>query len=310
MKNATTLLLTLSTLFATYGYCQAVGGYANAAAAASGAASASGSSLGHSVSAATSHNASGVANATANTSKVSGTASAASGTATQVGRTGAAASQATNLSAELTQKINSKNAKVGDEVIARTTSSAQLGEGTRLPKGTRLIGKVTEVDAKSDAQHDGHLAFAFDRAVLRDGREVPIHATLQSISAPAISEMADSSDDFGAGLGAAPIAGGAGGRASGGLLGGGAVAHSTGLVGGATSAVASAPIRVTSTAGSTVYGATGAAAHGAGLTAAAVSNLPGIAASSSTSSSTVLDAKGRNIDLSSGTQMTFAVSAR
>jgi len=323
MKTAA-LLITALTLSASHCYSQAAGAYAGAAAQASGSAQA----VGHAPQTAVSQSGAAAANATAKTNQVSGAASETSASAAQAGKTGAAATQASSLSAELTQKINSKNAKVGDEVIARTTSTAQLAQGTRLPKGTRLLGKVTEVQPRSGAQHDGHLAFAFDRAILRDGREVPIHATLQSISpSPAVSAMASGSDDFAAG--ATPMAVSGGGRASGGLLGGGGVSvPHTGLisntVSGATSTVASTPARVTSTAGSAVQ-TTSAAAHqtvGAvrqttgtlnqttGSAVSAISTLPGVTASSSGSNTTILDAKGSNVDLSSGTQLTFSVAAQ
>jgi len=322
MRTAT-LLLTALTLSAPHAFSQAGAGYAGAAAAAQSSAQGSAQALGHAQQTAISQSAAGTANATATPNQVAGTANETSAVSGQVSRTGASATQASNLSAELTQKMNSKNAKVGDEVVARTTSTAQLAEGTKLPKGTRLLGKVTEVKPKSGAQHDGHLAFAFDRAVLRDGREIPIHATLQSISAPAFATVVDASDDFAAGP--APVAVSGGGRASGGLLGGGGVAvPRTGLVSGAASTVASAPARVTSTTGA-VTKTTGAAVHQtagvvghtagtvgqtAGATFSALSSLPGVTASSSASNSTILDAKGSNVDLSSGTQLTFDVVAQ
>jgi hypothetical protein len=57
--------------------------------------------------------------------------------------------QATAVAAELTQRIDTKNAKQGDEVAARTTMAARLPDGTELPSGTKLTGKVTDVKAKT-----------------------------------------------------------------------------------------------------------------------------------------------------------------
>jgi hypothetical protein len=260
------------------------------------------------------------ADASAARDHVNAAATESSAAAAQAGKASAVASQTSNVAAELTQKVNSKNARVGDQVLARTTSKAQLADGTGLPKGTRLLGAVTEADAKSSARHDGHLVFAFDRAVLRDGREIPIHATLQSISAPvSASALAEGSDDFAAAAAPVAISGGGSGRVGGGLLGGGgglAVPH-TGLVSGATSTIAQTPARVTGTANSATH--TAGAAMGsavnrgsavAGQTAASVSNLPGLTASGSTGGSTALDAHGSNVDLASGTQMMFSVSTR
>jgi hypothetical protein len=52
------------------------------------------------------------------------------------------------VSAELTKRIDTKNAKQGDEVDARVTDAAKLPDGTELPRGTKLKGKVTDVKAK------------------------------------------------------------------------------------------------------------------------------------------------------------------
>jgi hypothetical protein len=159
----------------------------------------------------------------------------------QAGDASASAAQATNISARLTKSIDSKHAKVGDEVIAKTTQNARLADGTRLPKGSRLIGQVTQVQAKSRAQHDGQLAFSFDHAILRNGREVPIRAVMESVSAPA-PPPAISGDMMGQGsMGAEPAMAGGGGEMRGGASRGGGVAGSGGgLVGSAAAPVGGA----------------------------------------------------------------------
>jgi hypothetical protein len=160
----------------------------------------------------------------------------------QAGQASASAAQATDVSAQLSKKIDSKDAKVGDEVVAKTTSDARLADGTKLPKGSRLVGHVTEVEAKSHDNHDSHLAFAFDHAVMKDGRDIPIHAMMRSISAPASTASAGGSDDLFAGGGMQ----GGGGGARGGAIGGGG-----GPVGGAGLAN-SAPVRGVSAASTPV----------------------------------------------------------
>ncbi|MGB6131018.1 MAG: hypothetical protein WBG54_04510, partial [Acidobacteriaceae bacterium] len=143
-------------------------------------------------------NATGPANSTVSqtssaAAQRSGAAEATS-TAAQAEDASASAEQATNISARLTKGLDTKDAKVGEEVIAKTTSNARLADGTRLPRNSRLIGHVTDVQAKSHADKDAHLAFAFDHAVLRDGREVPIHAVMESIAAPAPLAASGSGD--------------------------------------------------------------------------------------------------------------------
>jgi len=312
MKTATFLAL-LFALPVSAAYSQAAG--ASAASQAQGSVQAAG----HDQSAAVSQAAQGTADASATRKNIAGSANESSETVAQAGKAGAGAVQTSNVSAELAQKIDSKHAKVGDEVVARTTSATQV-QGTKLPKGTRLMGKVTEVQAKSGEQHDGRLGFAFDRAVLRDGSEIPIHATLQSISAPpAVAAMGSASDDFATAGGPVMASGGGSARAGGGgLLGGGGVPAAGvagGLVGGASSTVASTPGRVAGETEGTLRQTNSTLHQGAGLVTqtggsamATVHNMPGVSANSTVSGSSLLEASGRNVELSSGTQMTFSVA--
>ena len=243
-------------------------------------------------------------------------AESVSGSAAAQSRNGSAAvAQTTDLSAELTKKIDTKNTKVGDEVVARTTHTAKLSDGTKLPKGTRLLGKVTDVQAKSSEEKNSRLAFAFDRALLSNGQQLPIHAVVMSLTAPAsAAAMAATDDSMSAGAGPAPVMANGGARASGGLLGGavGGVAHSSGsLVGNTARGVGS----TTGNTLHTVANAGSASTNGAGAAMTNVSgqvtNLQGVSFSSdhSASQNTVVQAPGKNFSLASGTQMTLSVSA-
>ena len=89
-----------------------------------------------------------------------------------------------SVSAELAKGIDTKKAKVGDEVEVKTTSTAKLPDGTELPKGTKLTGKVTDVKAKSKEDKSAHLAFSIDHAVLKDGKQVPVAVIMMSVTGP------------------------------------------------------------------------------------------------------------------------------
>jgi len=159
------------------------------------------------------------------------------GTATaQAGPTSASTIQATRISAELAKKIDAKDAKVGDEVVAKTTSEARLADGTKLPKGSKLVGHVTDVQAKSHDNHDSHVAFAFDHAVLKDGHEVPVQTMMRSIAAPAPMAASTGSDDLMAGAG-----GGGGMQGGGGARGGGGGVGGVGLANNASGTVRGRP---------------------------------------------------------------------
>jgi hypothetical protein len=221
----------------------------------------------------------------------------------------ASAAQTTNVSAELTKKVDTKNAKVGDEITARTTRSAHLNDGTNLPKGTQLLGRVTGVQAKSAEERSSRLAFTFDRAVLRNGNTLPIHATVMSLSAPvSAAAMAENDDSMSAG-GPAPVVASGGGRASGGgLLGGGTVRGIGSALGGVASATDNTLHTASGVGGSAVRGT----ANTASSVTEEVTNLPGVgfSADGNAGESAVLNAQGRNISLANGTQMTLSVSAQ
>src|SRR6202034_4877289 len=86
-----------------------------------------------------------------------------------------------------------------------------------LAKGSKLMGHVTDVQAKTKDNHNSYVGFAFDHALLKDGRQVPVQATMRSMSAPASVSAASNTDD----------------TMSGGMQGGGARGGSPGLAGAA-----------------------------------------------------------------------------
>src|SRR5271170_2917041 len=88
------------------------------------------------------------------------------------------------VNAELTKGIDAKKAKAGDLVSARTTNAVTLADGTELPKGTKLIGKVTDVRAKSNSDKTSHVAFSLEQAVTKDGHEISLQVMVTSLTVP------------------------------------------------------------------------------------------------------------------------------
>ncbi len=257
-------------------------------------------------------------------------ATQADSAAAQAGRSSAQAAEATHLSAELTRRVNTRHTKVGDKVFAKTTRKARLANGLTLPRGTRLIGHVTSVQARSHANHVAKLAFTFDRAILRHGRTIPVHAVLTSISAPSAMAAANSMGDMNAGpVGAGGMAGGSAMAAPapsrGGLVGGGMVGgalHGIGNVAGQGSAMTDNNLNAagrmgTGMAHSTMAGAMGNAMAsestigGLSRTTIPVAHLPGVMMTSSSGSDTsgTFTSNRRNFSLDSGTQMMMNISA-
>jgi hypothetical protein len=233
------------------------------------------------------------------------------------------------MSAEFTKKIDTKDAKVGDEVAARTTASITFTDGTELPKGTRLAGTVSEVRAKSDTQKIAHVAININRAILQDGHEIPLHVTLTSLSAPAPPSGAATPDMT---MGTPNVGAQGGGRVSASSvaeMGGGLSGGTTGVTSGRGSKRGAASVP-DSSADATLPGsvrtglgdprAEGSSATGTYVSDAlqvrhyAVGNMPGVVLSSQATASVsgVLDAGGQNIRVESGSKMTMnaAIVAR
>jgi hypothetical protein len=84
--------------------------------------------------------------------------------------------------AELMRPLDTQRDQVGSAVQAKLVQKATLSNGTELPSGTILAGKVT-VDDMQD-QGKSKLALRFDQAELKDGKTLPIKATIVGFYEP------------------------------------------------------------------------------------------------------------------------------
>src|SRR5260221_1095182 len=168
----------------------------------------------------------------ANASGKHGSARAASASQLQSGST---------VQAELTKPVDVRKNKPGDEVIAKTTEDVKSDGKVVLPKGSRIVGKVTQAQARGKGQDESQLGIAFDHAILKDGSQMPVSFAIQAVASSESAASAAVADDSammggnaggmarGSGSGAVGSRGGVGG--GGGFAGGGGV-ESTGGAGG------------------------------------------------------------------------------
>lgn len=85
---------------------------------------------------------------------------------------------------ELTKTVDAKKAKAGDEVVARVTQDMKTSSGDVLvPKDTKIMGHVTQAQARTKEQKESELGIAFDRAVIKTG-EMNQPMSIQAIIAP------------------------------------------------------------------------------------------------------------------------------
>jgi hypothetical protein len=235
--------------------------------------------------------------------------SAAQETSASADRSGAQAASASQLQAgstvqaELVKPLDAHKNKVGDEVVAKTTRDVKSEGHVIVPKGSKLIGHVTEVKAHSKDQATSELGIAFDHAVLKNGTEIPVALGIQAIGRSQASATAMQDE---------PVMTGGGGSAMGSSS--GRPAGGGGMVGGVRSTAGGVVNTAGGTAGTAVNtaGAAGGAVSGSlSSTSQGVVGLQGLSLSSDTSTATnasVVSSSSGNVHLDSGTEMVLRVN--
>jgi hypothetical protein len=87
---------------------------------------------------------------------------------------------------ELTKTVDAKKVKTGDQIEAKVTEDLKAGNGeVILPKDTKVMGHVTEAQARNKEQKESQIGMAFDRAVMRNGGNITMPMSIQAVIAPA-----------------------------------------------------------------------------------------------------------------------------
>jgi hypothetical protein len=233
----------------------------------------------------------------------------------QTNSNAASVSSSAGFNAELNTSVDSKKAKTGDPVVAHTTETTKSNGQVVFPKGTKLVGHVTQATARAKGGSDSSLGVVFDKAVMKNGQEVPIQATIQAIavapsSVPAPGGYPDSMGETGA-----PVTNPGTGTSRGPM---GGVASTAGEATGNLAATATdKAANVGQAAQSTVNAAGGATANAAGATGGLsssgqlTSNSRGVFglkdltlnSSSNATQGSVITSTKKNVKLDSGTRL-------
>ncbi|HLM02082.1 MAG TPA: hypothetical protein VK400_13595 [Pyrinomonadaceae bacterium] len=203
----------------------------------------------------------------------------------------------TNLEAQLESALDVKKSKPGDEVVLRTTKAIRQNGQVVVPKGTRLIGRVTDVQQKTRQNAASRLDVVFER-IQGKNLDAPLRATILSITqASANANVGDTSgsDISGSTSSTGNVSSGSG--SGGGLLGG---VGST--VGGVVNSTTQTVGGVTNTAGQTVSGAT--RTLGRTINGIRISN----STDASASGSTTLSTNNNNLRLEKGVMFQLRLS--
>ena len=201
----------------------------------------------------------------------------------------------TSISGELQKSLDVKNAKVGDQIVLRTTQSIRQDGSVVIPKGTTLIGRVTDVARRTKENSQSRIGMVFDR-IEGKGLSMPLSLTLTSITNAAARVQAD--DAFMSDVsGSSRTTSTSRSSSGGGLLGG--VGSTVGSVVNTTTQTVGT---VTNTAGQTIGSTTGAVGH----------TLSGIhisaEGSGSAGSATTLSSPNNSLRVEKGATFNFRVA--
>lgn len=230
---------------------------------------------------------------------------------------------------ELAGKLDTKSAKAGDAVVAKTKHSVRMPDDTIIPKGAKLVGHIADIQAHTSDHTDSHLSIAFDRVEWSGGHSIPILSVIQAVNPPPnlfASSSAQNSDPL-----AGPIGAGSpgmiGARTGGGMPGGTAAgAPTTGNLSSNVGGIASSGGSLPRAAGQTTDGMAGNAGSardysgpvaGIGMSAASSASMgihptgvSGVMLAGDPTGETAgtLSSSNRNVHLDSGAELTVAVS--
>jgi hypothetical protein len=253
-----------------------------------------------------------------------GTSSSTSAVASaQNGQANAGLANGTAFNAALTAPVDSKKCKPGDEVKAHTIDAVKAEGKTVIPKGTKLVGHVTQASARANDQAESSVGILFDKAILKNGQEVALNVAIRALASAqtGASQVGADADVMGSAGGSAGGSGMSGGH---GAM-GGVTSSAGGVVGGVTNTAANAG----GVAGGAVNSTTNAAGSMAATSKGAVgglnaegqltSNSQGVfglnglnlnAGASNATEGSVITSAGKNVHLDSGTRMLLVTQAQ
>ena len=109
---------------------------------------------------------------------------------------------------ELTKTIDAKKAKTGDEVVAKVTQDMKSSAGDVIvAKDTKMVGHVTQAQARTKEQKESEVGITFDKAVNKSG-EMKLPMSIQAIIAPVNNTNTNPAGDSGSAP-SGPVTGGA-----------------------------------------------------------------------------------------------------
>jgi hypothetical protein len=95
------------------------------------------------------------------------------------------------LTAVLTSYVESSSATEGQVFTLKTISDVVVDGQLVIPKGSRVLGHVTEAVTKGKDHPQSELWLVIEKAVRRNGSEVPLQAIIAALAAPQNNSLSE-----------------------------------------------------------------------------------------------------------------------
>jgi hypothetical protein len=86
--------------------------------------------------------------------------------------------------AELARSVDAKKAKADDKIEARLTMDVLSHGRIVIPRGTKIVGHVIDARPRTKRVSESRVEIAFERILIKNGREIPLKATIQAVGVP------------------------------------------------------------------------------------------------------------------------------
>jgi hypothetical protein len=96
--------------------------------------------------------------------------------------------------AELVSSVDAKKARTDAKIAGRLTMDVLAHGEIVIPRGTKIIGHVTDARARTKQIPQSTVEIVFDRIVLKSGREIPLKATIQAVGSPRLTSTPGNDD--------------------------------------------------------------------------------------------------------------------
>ena len=107
--------------------------------------------------------------------------------------------------------LDSSKLKEGEAVEVETAGSFRLADGTLVPKGSKIQGRVVSAKARSKGDPDSELTLSFNKLNIAGGKELSLNGSVQAVFPPADEPMGPNMATAGTSAGGSGAGAGSGG---------------------------------------------------------------------------------------------------